>query len=166
MTLTLILVRHAKSDHPAGTDDHDRPLNERGRSDAPRMGAWLAERDHVPERTLCSTAKRAVETFEGLRQGGLETPANYDRRLYHAAPDAMIDLLRGREERALMIVGHNPGMGILASHLAADAPEHQRFTAYPTCAVTVLRFDAEQWADIRPGTGEVADFAVPRDLAE
>ena len=166
MTLTLILVRHAKSDHPAGTDDHDRPLNERGRTDAPRMGAWLSRRGHAPERVLCSTARRAVETWEGLREGGLDAPATFERNLYHAAPDTMTDMLRERTERSLMIVGHNPGMGLLAAGLAADPPDDGAFLRYPTCAVTVLRFDGADWSSAAPGTGDVVDFAVPRGQAD
>ena len=166
MTLTLILVRHAKSDHPAGTGDHDRPLNERGRKDAPRMGSWLSRRGHAPERVLCSTARRAVETWEGLQEGGLDASATFEGNLYHAAPDTMIDMLKGRQERSLMIVGHNPGMGLLAARMAVDPPDDGAFLRYPTCAVTVLRFDAEDWSGAAPGTGEVVDFAVPRRLAE
>ena len=164
MTLTLILVRHAKSDHPVGTDDHDRPLNDRGRRDAPRMGAWMAERGHVPERVLCSTATRAAETWEGLQAGGIDAPVEYDRALYHAAPDTMIGLLEGQPERSVMILGHNPGISMVAGHLARSEPEGSGFATYPTCAVTVLRFPVGDWSEVAPGTGEVVDFAAPRDL--
>ena len=164
MTLTLILARHAKSDHPAGVDDHDRPLNDRGRADAPRMGAWLAQRGHVPEAVLCSTANRAVQTWEGLREGGIDAPIDFDRQIYHAAPATIADLLSGREGRCLMVVGHNPGIGFLAARLASDPPDAGAFLRYPTCAVTVLRFDAESWDEAMNGTGEVVDFAAPRDL--
>ena len=164
MSLTLILVRHAKSDHPAGLDDHERPLNDRGRRDAPRIGAWLAERDHVPDLALCSTAKRAVETWEGLRQGGIGAPVEHEAKLYHAAPDVLRWSLAGRSEAALMIVAHNPGIGLLARQLAQSAPDHPRFDQYPTCAATVLRFEADDWAGAVHGTGSVVDFVVPRDL--
>ena len=166
MTLTLILVRHAKSDHPAGMGDHERPLDGRGRRDAPRMGAWLTERGHVPERVLCSTARRAVETWEGLREGGVDAPVTHEKTLYHAAPETMIDMLKGRAERSLMIVGHNPGIGFLAGRMAADPPDEGAFLRYPTCAVTVLRFDMDGWNGVTEGTGEVVAFAVPRDLAD
>ena len=166
MSRTLILVRHAKSDHPSGTGDHDRPLNDRGRPDAVQMGAWLTSAGHVPEHVLCSTAVRARQTLDGLREGGIDAPAEYEARLYHAAPDTLRWALAGRPERVLMIVAHNPGIGILAAQLARPAPDHPRFADYPTCATTVLRFDAEDWANAVNTTGTVAAFAVPRDLAE
>ena len=166
MTLTLILVRHAKSDHGGGLPDHDRPLNARGRRDAPRIGAWLAGGGYLPERVLCSTATRARQTLDGLREGGMDAPADHEGKLYHAAPDTLRWALAGRPERALMIVAHNPGIGLLAAELARRAPDHPRFADYPTCATTVLRFEAEDWADAVNGTGTAAAFTVPRDLAE
>jgi phosphohistidine phosphatase len=67
MTRTLILIRHTKSDwDDSGLDDHDRPLNDRGRLSAPRIGAWLAEQGFEPDAVLCSTARRTRETWEGI----------------------------------------------------------------------------------------------------
>ena len=75
MTRTLILMRHAKSDWGhAGLADHDRPLNARGTRDAPRMGAWLRGKGHLPDEVLCSTATRTRQTLEGL---GLSVPARF-----------------------------------------------------------------------------------------
>ena len=163
MTLTLILMRHAKSDWGSpGLADHDRPLNGRGMRDAPMMGGWLREKGHLPDQVLCSTATRTRQTLEGL---GSETPTAFMPSLYHAEPDTMHDALLQAQGRSVLMIGHNPGIAAFAEDLLEHAPDHPRFHDYPTCATLVAEFDLERWADLRPGTGRVLDFVIPADLA-
>ncbi|RMA41292.1 SixA phosphatase family protein [Rhodophyticola porphyridii] len=165
MSLTLILIRHAKSDWDDPTlDDHDRPLNERGRRDAPRIGAWLRAKGHVPVAAMISTAVRAAETWARL---GFDTvQASYHHRLYHAPAPVMLGTLATARSDAPVVamVGHNPGIAECAERLLAHSPDHARFSDYPTCATLVARFDAANWSDIHWGTGTVLDFATPHDL--
>jgi len=166
MPRTLVLTRHAKSDWGgAGLADHDRPLNPRGRAAAPRIGDWIAERAR-PEAALVSTARRAVETWEGLATALAPAPAvDFVPSLYHAAPETMLEVLRGASGNVVLMVGHNPGIASFAGWLLARPPEDAEFARYPTAATTIARFDIAEWTELRPGTGTLVDFTVPRRLA-
>ncbi|MBF9028832.1 histidine phosphatase family protein [Rhodobacterales bacterium HKCCE3408] len=166
MTLRLILIRHAKSDWgEAGLDDHDRPLNERGRRAAPKIGSWLAARGYLPDAALVSTALRTRQTWD-LIAAELSDPPDpvFSRGLYLAEPRALLAAIRGAQGTCLALVGHNPGIGSLARSLAATAPAHAKFGQYPTGATTVIDWGADDWSAIGPGDGRAIDFAVPRDL--
>ena len=150
----LILLRHAKSawDDPA-LDDHDRPLNARGRAAAPRIGAWLRGDGHVPDRILCSTAARAVETARRL---DFDAPMTTDRALYLAPARALLSH-RPAPGECLLIVAHNPGIAEAAARAVTAPPVHPDFVRYPTAACLVV--------DAGAGLpGPALAFAVPRDL--
>ena len=168
MTLTLILTRHAKSDWGTpGLDDFDRPLNDRGRRAAPRIGAWLAERGHRPDEVVVSGARRTVETWAGIATAfDPAPPVRTDRTLYDASAERILAALNRARAPATMLIGHNPGIGNFARRLAIAAPPHPRFEDYPTGATTVFRFVRDDWAEVGWGEGEVVDFTVPRDLAD
>jgi phosphohistidine phosphatase len=166
MTLRLILTRHAKSswDDPV-MDDHDRPLNTRGRLSASAVGSWLASRGYVPDQIICSTSARTRETCELLVEK-LEAHGDIklDHALYHATPEQILDVLRGATGQTVMMVGHNPGFAYAAAAFAAVPPVHPRFGVYPTAATTVYDFDVSSWDQVIWGSGQVLDFVVPRDL--
>src|SRR5687768_14403802 len=91
---TLLLMRHAKSSHDGEMPDHERPLNERGRRDAPRMAERLMEAGVVPDRILCSTARRAVETAElFVAAADFGDAIEFRNRLYHAPPADILDVV-------------------------------------------------------------------------
>ena len=166
MTLRLILVRHAKSswDDPL-MDDHDRVLNKRGRKSAAAIGAWLAERGHIPAEVVSSTARRTLETWERMAPAFPEaTLLRRDPTLYHAPVPMMFDALHDCAASPVMMLGHNPGIGAFAGELVEVPPAHERFGDYPTCATLVADFEAADWAEITPGSGRVVDFVVPREL--
>jgi phosphohistidine phosphatase len=160
----LILTRHAKSawDDPA-LDDHERPLNPRGRRAARELGDWLASRGYEPEEVLCSSATRTRETWEGISATPLEVLADLrvEPRLYHADPDTMLAVLRGARADTVMILGHNPGIAAFAAALPAAPPADPAFRRYPTAATLVVDFLADDWAEAAPGRGSVRDFFVP-----
>lgn len=166
MTLTLLLIRHAKSDWgTAATGDHDRPLGDRGRRDAPRMAAWVAAQGLAPLEVLCSDARRTRETLELMRPEWAPSPSVvHDPSLYHATPEAMLEAIGRATAPRVAVVAHNPGTCALAHRLARRAPKHGRWDDFPTCAVAALAFEAEGWDAIREGRGEVVAFAVPADL--
>jgi phosphohistidine phosphatase len=166
VTLTLILIRHAKSswDDPS-SDDHGRVLNERGRAAAPAIGAWLATEGHIPERVLCSDAARTRETASLILPHLVPAPAlQLVSALYHASPDTMLYLLRQQTARSIAIIGHNPGISLFASGMIRDRPTHPRFRDYPTCATSVIRFDSDTWASVARHSGTCATFTTPADL--
>ncbi len=167
MTRTLILTRHAKSDwDDPMLDDHERPLNGRGKRSADAMGKWLNDNGFRPDLVLCSTAVRTRETWARMADvfGLPEIALRLEKLLYHAGPQDILDVLRGAEGETVLVLGHNPGIGIAASNLAAEAANHMRFLDYPTAATTVFRFGIDDWAKADWRGGTVEAFMVPRDL--
>lgn len=168
MTLRLILMRHAKSDwdNPA-LDDFDRPLNPRGRKAATKIGKWLNTQNYTPDLVLCSEANRTRETCSRvLNELGKEPKVTFLHSLYLAAPESILqELARVQGTGTVMLVAHNPGIAILANALAEHAPAHPRFDDHPSGATGVFEFDCDDWASVSPGTGQVINFVVPRDLA-
>ena len=166
MTLRLILMRHAKSssDHRGG--DHARPLNNRGRNAATNIGHWLAAKGYVPDLVLCSNAERTAQTWALIAAKFGGSPSVLPQRaLYMADAEKLFQELRQVEDaNTVLILAHNPGIAVLASALADRAPAHRRFDDYPTAATSVLDFEAGSWAKLTPGSGQIVDFVVPRDL--
>ncbi|WP_157006957.1 SixA phosphatase family protein [Agromyces laixinhei] len=161
---TLVLMRHAKSswDSP-GLADHDRPLNERGREDAPRMGRRLMERGIEPAVIITSTAERARSTA-ALVAGELGIPTERivaDERLYAASVDTMLRVIRSLDDRleCAMLVGHNPEMTDLATRFS------RTIEAMPTAAIAVFSLEAASWADVRPAMSAGPPAAPPAAVA-
>ena len=159
---TLLLVRHAKSSwDDAALGDRARPLNERGRRDAPTMGARLAGRGVRPDLVLSSPATRALATAEaiagelGYERGRIVV----DDRLYAAEPDLLLAVIRGLDDeaRCVLLVGHNPELTALA-HRFADTIDHM-----PTCAVAQFTFDATKWTDVGRSPALEVSFERPKD---
>ncbi len=166
MSLRLILIRHGKSswDDPFG-DDHARVLNDRGRASATAIGAWMAQEAYSPDIVLCSDAARAVETAKLVLAALIPPPSlQLSGRIYHASPDTILDMLKRQTADTVAVIGHNPGIGMLANMLVKKAPKHHRFSDYPTCASTVIDFEGDNWSAIKPRSGVCAAFVVPRDL--
>ncbi|MDO5613609.1 MAG: histidine phosphatase family protein [Paracoccus sp. (in: a-proteobacteria)] len=157
----LILTRHAKSswDDPA-MEDHDRPLNDRGRRSARALGDWLASRGYEPEEVLCSSARRTQETWERVALAAMEVRPllRIEKGLYHASPDKMLSILRTATQPTVMMLGHNPGIAEFAAMLPARPPLDPDFRRYPTAATLVVDFQTDNWNDLRPGDGSVMDF--------
>jgi len=164
----LVLLRHAKSDWP-DVADHDRPLAKRGRRDAPAVGRWLAASGYAPDAVICSTARRARETWElvadGLLKAAPDAPpaVRYEPRVYDATVLGLLMLVREfpAEWRTALLVGHNPGMAELTAGLAD--PSSDPPSAFPTAAVAVLAVPGA-WADTAPGEAGLVAFAIPADM--
>jgi phosphohistidine phosphatase len=165
---TLVLLRHAKSDWP-DVADHDRPLAKRGRRDAPVVGRWLGDSGYGPDAVICSTARRARETWE-LAAGGLTAVdpgaapvVRYEPRVYEATVLGLLMLVREFDDawRTAMIIGHNPSLADLATGLAS--PDGAPPQAFPTAAVAVLGL-AGSWAEATPGAARLLAFVAPADL--
>ena len=166
MSLRLILIRHGKSswDDPYG-DDHARVLNERGRTSATAIGEWMAQEGYLPNILLCSDAARTQETARLVLTSLAPQPKlQLSGRIYHASPDTILDLIHQQTVQTVAVIGHNPGIGMLANALVKTAPKHHRFSDYPTCASTVIDFDVSSWGQVKPRSGTCAAFVVPRDL--
>jgi phosphohistidine phosphatase len=146
---TLILVRHAKSSwNDQAQRDIDRPLNERGRDDAPMMADRMAARGTSPQRVLCSPALRTVTTAE-IFASRLHMPRELiqlERQIYLSGPAHLLHLVRQQESTidCVMLVGHNPALTDFLNELCTDA----RVDNMPTCCVAELTFASADWASI------------------
>ncbi len=169
--LTLSLFRHAKSswDDPK-LKDHDRPLNERGLRDAPRMGAFIATQKLIPDRILCSTAARTRATLALASATWPKLPVvTFDKALYLADWDKLLRRLQDAREPAahMMLIGHNPGLQDLAATLIGHGNREERMAMaqkFPTAALAVIRFETTTWADVVPGSGRLDVTMTPRSL--
>ncbi|MFZ8970550.1 MAG: SixA phosphatase family protein, partial [Paracoccaceae bacterium] len=120
MSLKLILMRHAKSGWDDPVEDHDRPLNSRGRISAEVMGKWLQAKGHLPQEALVSTARRTTETFRGL--GIAPQKVKFLSSLYHPSAQGLFAALRSATEQTVLMVSHNPGIAEFAELLAKQPP--------------------------------------------
>ena len=145
---TLLLVRHAKSSwKDRSLTDHLRPLNKRGRRDAPVIGRRLAERGVEVELMISSSAARAMATAEAIAEE-IEYPWDEiveEDRLYEADTEQILSVLEEQDNwiDSLMLVGHNPGLTALASYLSRS-----NIGNVPTAGVVDLRYDADTWTGI------------------
>lgn len=159
----LILMRHAKSDWgDESLSDHQRPLNHRGKRDAPRMADWLAKIDVVPDRILSSSAERTRETVARMiEQWEGEPNTSFCDELYLATPESILSTIRADacDATKLMVVGHNPGITQLVSGLAEELID------MPTAAVAVFRIATSGWSDLRTSTPmSLTQFMRPKAL--
>jgi phosphohistidine phosphatase len=166
----LLLLRHAKSAYP-DVADHERPLARRGCRDAPVAGRWLREAGCLPDVVVCSTARRARETWQlAAAELGSVPHVRFDRRVYEATAAELLDVVRQipAGARTLLIVGHDPAVPELAAALASagagDAGALARVRLkFPTAAIAVLAFTGS-WPELAPGRGRLTAFVVPREL--
>jgi len=176
---TLVLFRHAKSAWP-DVADHDRPLARRGIRAAPVMGRWLREAGFLPGQVLCSTARRAQETWQFAQVGLAATPpVTFDARIYEAAATDLLAVIREVPPATgtLLLIGHNPAIENLALLLAtapggaagpapggaAPGDLEQMRSKFPTGAIAVLEFHGT-WPGLAPGGARLTAFVTPRDL--
>jgi phosphohistidine phosphatase len=165
----LVLFRHAKSEWPDDVADHDRPLAKRGRRDAPVVGRWIGASGYVPDAVVCSTAKRARQTWELAAEGlafaapGASPRVRYEKRVYEATVLGLLMLAREFDAawRTAVIVGHNPGLAELTVGLVS--PDSAAPQAFPTAAVAVLGLPGP-WAEVAPGEARLLAFIVPAEL--
>lgn len=169
---TLLLLRHAKSswDDP-DLSDHERPLNKRGTTDAPRIGGWMRDNGLMPEAVLCSGAVRARATLALVLADlkGTAPAITYDESLYLAEPEAILDRIRKvpADVGTLLVVGHNPGLQMLALSLAGGG-DRKALAALaeklPTAGLAVLELDGASWTPIAYGGCRLRSFVTPKRL--
>jgi phosphohistidine phosphatase len=154
----LVIVRHAKSAWPDGVSDEKRPLNKRGRRDAPAVGRWLRKRIGRPRAVVCSPAARTRQTWELVADElGKAPDPIFDKRVYEASAKKLLAVVRDLPDGAgpAVLVGHNPGVADLVELLTGESPDMK------TSAIAVLDV-AGPWADVRPGGAELVAYATPR----
>ncbi len=163
---TLYLIRHAKSSWDnANLSDHNRPLNERGERDAPRMGKRLRKREERPEVIISSSAVRA-QTTARILAAAIDYPTSdisIDERLYEAEPEDVLSVIGNLDDGidCAMLVGHNPTFTALI-----NAMGRCDFDNVPTCGMAVLTFPIDSWKNIATVQGTLVDFDFPQNDAE
>lgn len=162
---TLLLMRHSKSSwDDAEMADFDRPLNKRGKRDAPWMGTFLHKQGAMPDLIVSSSAARARATASEVAQAmGFGGTVHFEESLYHATPGELIDQLNGLPDRytRVMLVGHNPGMEQLLAGLAGRAE------MFPTAAVAWIDLPIKAWADLQINTpGDLKHMWRPKELQD
>ena len=161
---TLILLRHAKSDYPAGVPDHDRPLAPRGIREGALAGDWLRAHAPVIDAVLCSTATRTRQT---LARTEIDAPVQFVDRLYDATPGiALAEINNVADDvSTLLLIGHEPVMSSLALGLAGPGSSKEAIQAiehkYPTSSIAVSELRTP-WSALELGGAELRKFHVPR----
>lgn len=163
---SLLVLRHAKSSwKDSALDDHERPLNKRGRRDAPRIGKLLVELELVPDVVICSTATRARETVSAVTErAGCRGELVFDDSLYLASPERLVEAIQRHgapETVRLLVVGHNPSLEELVTRLTG-APQ-----SLPTAALAHIVLPIPSWNELGLETaGRLAGLWRPKELAE
>lgn len=160
---TLILMRHAKSSWRNNSlPDHQRPLNKRGKRDAPRMGKFLKKQGNKLDVILCSTATRAVSTVKHFFQEyGFDGEVFYLDDLYGSDIERYIAILNQLDNDidTAMIVGHNPEMDYFLE-IVCDELEHM-----PTASIAEIRLLISDWIELKEITpGELMNLWKPREI--
>lgn len=160
------LFRHAKSDWgQSDKRDFDRGLNGRGRRGAALMGAHIRKHGQRWDRLIASPAERVRLTLASAAVG---PEPEWAERLYLAETGTIFEVLCEASGDAVMISGHNPGLGDMILELVAPSRENALFDAakvkFPTAAFAVLELEIDDWAEIRPECGTLVHFKRPRDL--
>ncbi|MGW2490828.1 SixA phosphatase family protein [Streptomyces sp. NPDC001606] len=164
----IVLFRHAKADWPQ-VSDHERPLAERGRTDAAVAGRKLADTGIAFDLALCSTAVRTRETWKlAVHELAHRPKTVYEERVYEASPGELIAVLNELPDdaRNVILIGHNPGVHGLADILSGaaegDARERMNRRGFPAAGFALLTFDG-LWKSLEPGVATLMDYWAPSE---
>ena len=165
----LYLLRHAKSSWDDPTlADHDRPLAPRGRRASRVMAEHLRRKGISPKLVLCSPSRRTRQTLKRLAPGlGKNADVRIEPELYAASAADLLELLHEvpDEVKAVMLIGHNPGIQDLAVSLARGGTEIARVRSkFPTAALATLELNGS-WRELAPGSAELVSLVKPKELS-
>lgn len=158
---TLYLVRHAKSSwKQPELSDFKRPLNKRGKNDAPFMGKLLSDKGVNPGLVITSPAKRAATTAK-IIASEINYPKGkiiFDENIYEATGRELLEIISGTEENynSVMLFGHNPGLTVLQNNLSDHFIDN-----IPTCGVVALKFKTS-WKEIELNSAGFMFFEYPK----
>jgi phosphohistidine phosphatase len=162
---TILIMRHAKSSwsNPY-LKDFDRPLNSRGKSDAPKMGLFLKQKQLIPQKIYCSPAKRTRATLKKVLKevNADEGVTEFVEDLYFRGHETYIEAIRSTSQNldTVMTLGHNP-MTEEAISILSSTPVRQ---PVKTATIACLTCDTAAWSDIQPGSCELKWITGPKDL--
>ncbi|HEX5670827.1 MAG TPA: histidine phosphatase family protein [Sulfuricurvum sp.] len=163
---TLYLIRHAKSewDNPL-LKDFDRPLNKRGKKNAPFMGNVLAKAHIHPDLILSSPAVRAKMTaIEIAKKIGYDSDSIfYNKSLYAASCDEIQRVLKSipSNHKTVFLIGHNPGLTEFAEYVSGHSIEN-----IPTCGIVCVKLKEDDWSSIGEHSAQFVSFDYPKKHKE
>lgn len=164
----LLILRHAKSDwYSSAATDFERPLSERGQSDAPRVGRWLRHEGLVPDYVISSTAKRARETTLCVCREVAYRDENvkWEGRVYAATIQALRDVLAlcPSDKKTVLLVGHNPGLEELMLFLTSGTLNAADDALLKTATLAHLAMP-DDWTDLSEGSAHLVSLTRPRQM--
>lgn len=160
---TIYLIRHAKSSWDDHTlEDHERPLNDRGRKDANAMAKYLHHKGISPEIALCSTAKRTKETYSYFTPYFSGIPLSLIRNLYHASVESLEEVIKSIDNdlNGAFMIGHNNGVSELISIIMG------KNVSLSTCSYNQIEFPVNDWKDIDLLTAKVVFAISPKEIIQ
>lgn len=158
---TIYLARHAKSFWgDQSISDFDRPLNKRGKRDAPFMGKVLKDKKVIPDLIISSPAKRAKKTAVEISKklGYQEKKIFFIEELYEASFNTILKILKKTDEKinTVILFGHNPGLTLLNNLISDNYLDN-----IPTCGIVALQFDLK-WSELDKNTCKYLFFEYPK----
>ena len=168
MSKELWLLRHAKSDRNAKTEDINRPLKKRGKRDAKNMGVWLREQELSPDVIVCSPAKRAFDTANFIFNDDEiddERMIVLNENLYESNVDTLKSVLASYEEtvQKILLIGHNPEFEDFLVYLSEIDTLPFAEKLFPTCTLFRLSVDGE-WKNLQPHSAKLVSVTYPRSI--
>jgi phosphohistidine phosphatase len=165
-----MLLRHGKSDWSEQVEDFARPLKDRGKRGAQRMGVWLQQQELVPDLIISSPAERAITTAEKAAKAmGLDARAiAQDRRIYAARVEDLLQVLADVPDRPtrVMLVGHNPGLEDLLEYLEGRSiPLPSDGKLLPTATLAVIELP-DSWSELKSGAGQLIGITRASSMAK
>ncbi len=157
---TLILVRHAKSDWPQDVPDFDRPLNERGHRDAPRMAKHILEQGVNIQSFISSPAKRALTTCRYFAETYGNSNIKKEENLYEPHQEDFVKTVQNVSDEfdSVALFSHNGGISDFATSLSGEP------LLFPTCGVAVFEMDCEQWSQFEGASKKLVQFFKPKEI--
>lgn len=157
----LYIIRHAKSSWNDDTlNDFERPLNKRGKSNAPLMGSRLKAKGVMPDIILSSPAQRAKSTAEMIaRELEYAKKIVFNENIYESSVDELHKIITEVDDGCdtLFLIGHNPELNMLVEHYV------KFYENIPTCGIVEIEFECDKWADIAPKNAKLISFDYPKN---
>lgn len=155
----IYLIRHAKSSWKKPVADFDRGLNKRGKRDLPFMAQLIRSKGIVPDKIISSAAKRTTLTAQAIAQQLDIDCVVYDKSIYESSDRELLKVIHKlqNDTDTVFIVGHNPGLNMLAQYLT-----DQDLDNIPTCAVLGIEFECNDWMDIGDSKGNIILYEYPK----
>lgn len=161
---TLFMIRHAKAETVFALNDFERPLNERGKKDAPDMAGRMLEKKIKIDAFVSSPAMRAKQTAElfAAAYGFKKSDVIFFSALYHASPEDFREVVAQFDDHLnrVAVFSHNPGI----THFVNEMGTAQQVNNMPTCSVFAVQADVDRWAAFEKAKKEFLFFDYPKNI--